>query len=191
MERGEKVLRFWFGEDFRTGAIKPQKKWFIKDDVFDQSVKEWFSGTYQQAADGRLDDWMESAEGALALTIVLDQFPRNMFRDTPQAFATDRQALAVAEYAIDRDFDQDVAPVMRVFFYLPLEHSENLANQNRCVQLLQAFAPDPDLRRYYEFALKHQAVIQQFGRFPHRNAILGRESSTEELAFLAQPGSRF
>ncbi|MBE9033011.1 DUF924 domain-containing protein [filamentous cyanobacterium LEGE 11480] len=191
MGHGEKVLQFWFGEDFRRPDLKPQKKWFIKDDIFDQSVREWFSGVYQQATEGRFEDWMETAEGALALTIVLDQFPRNMFRDTPKAFASDAQALMVASQAIDRDFDQDVSPVMRVFFYVPFEHSENLANQHRCVELFQSLATEPALKSYPEYALKHQAVIKQFGRFPHRNEILGRTSTPEELTFLQQPGSRF
>jgi uncharacterized protein (DUF924 family) len=191
MAQGDSVLRFWFGEDWQQVPPRPQQKWFVKDPVFDQSVREWFTGTYAQATAGRLEHWTETAAGTLALTIVLDQFPRNMFRDTPQAFASDAQALRVADYAIDRDFDQDLPPVMRIFFYLPFEHSENLNNQNRAVQLLKSSADDPELGSYYEFALKHQAVIAQFGRFPHRNQILGRESTPEEQAFLQQPGSRF
>ncbi|MFM2431870.1 MAG: hypothetical protein RLZZ511_3083 [Cyanobacteriota bacterium] len=191
MSQGDSVLRFWFGEDWQQVPPTPQKKWFVKDPIFDQSVREWFTGTYEQAVAGRLEHWTETAAGALALTIVLDQFPRNMFRDTPKAFASDAQALHVADYALDRDFDQDVPPVMRLFFYLPFEHSENLSNQNRAVQLLQGYADDPELGSYAEFALKHQAVIAQFGRFPHRNAILGRESTPAELEFLEQPGSRF
>ncbi len=191
MSQIDRVLEFWFGEDFRQTVPKPQKKWFVKDTVFDQAVREWFFGTYEQAIAGRLDHWLETAEGSLALTIVLDQFPRNMFRDTAQAFASDGQALMVANQALERDFDRDLPPVMRVFFYLPLEHSENRANQIRCVQLLQSFADDPELQSYYEFALKHQAVIEQFGRFPHRNDILGRASTPAEIAFLQQPGSKF
>lgn len=191
MSQVDRVLAFWFGEDFRQTMPKPQKKWFVKDAHFDQAVREWFLGTYEQAIAGRLEHWMATAEGALALTIVLDQFPRNMFRDTAKAFASDDQALMVANQALERDFDQDLPPVMRVFLYLPLEHSESRANQNRCVQLLRPFADDPELQSYYEFALKHQSVIEQFGRFPHRNAILGRASTPAEIAFLQQAGSKF
>jgi uncharacterized protein (DUF924 family) len=191
MGQGERVLEFWFGNDFRHTEPQPQKKWFEKDAVFDQTVREWFLGTYEQAVAARLTDWMETAAGALALTIVLDQFPRNMFRGTAKAFASDGQALMVANHALDRDFDQDLPPVMRIFFYLPFEHSENLVNQNRCVQLLKPFSTDPQLGRYYEYALKHQAVIEQFGRFPHRNLILGRSSTPAETEFLKQPGAAF
>lgn len=191
MSHGDRVLAFWFGEDWRTAPPTPQQKWFTKDPIFDQAVKEWFLGTYEQAVEGRFESWMDSAEGALALTIVLDQFPRNIFRDTPQAFASDSPALMVASHAIDRDFDQDLPPVMRIFFYLPFEHSENRDHQNRCVQLLTPFASDPALKSYYEFALRHQAIVEQFGRFPHRNVLLGRPSTPAEIAFLQQPGSGF
>jgi uncharacterized protein (DUF924 family) len=191
MRHGDRVLAFWFGEDWQTAIVKPQKKWFAKDPIFDQAVKEWFLGTYEQAVEGRFESWMETAMGALALTIVLDQFPRNIFRDTAQAFASDSQALMVANYALDRDFDQDLPPVMRVFFYLPFEHSENSDHQARCVQMLTPFASDPELKGYYEFALRHQAVIEQFGRFPHRNALLGRPDTIAEVEFLQQPGSGF
>jgi uncharacterized protein (DUF924 family) len=191
MSHGDRVLAFWFGDDWQTCTPTPQQKWFTKDPTFDKAVKEWFLGTYEQAVEGRFESWMETATGALALTIVLDQFPRNIFRDTAKAFASDVQALMVANYALDRDFDQDLPPVMRVFLYLPFEHSENRDHQNRCVQVLTPFATDPVLKRYYEFALRHQAVIEQFGRFPHRNALLGRPSTPAEIEFLQQPGSRF
>jgi uncharacterized protein (DUF924 family) len=191
MSTAARILDFWFGDDWPTTAPPPQPQWFVKDANFDQSVREWFFDTYRQAAAGQFADWADTAVGALALTIVLDQFPRNMFRGTAPAFATDGQALMVAQTAIERGFDQDVPPVMRVFFYLPFEHSENLDHQNQAVQFLQSFAADPELKSYYEFAVKHQAVIAQFGRFPHRNQILGRQSTSEEIAFLQQPGSSF
>jgi uncharacterized protein (DUF924 family) len=187
----QKILEFWFGEDYQTANPRPQKKWFVKDANFDQTVREWFLGIYEQAAAGRLDDWMMAAESALALTIVLDQFPRNMFRDSAKAFATDSRALMVAQQAIDFGFDQEIAPVLRVFFYLPFEHSENLDHQNESVRLLQPFSEDPELRQYYDFALRHQAIVAQFGRFPHRNQILGRASTPAEIEFLQQPGSGF
>jgi uncharacterized protein (DUF924 family) len=187
----QKILEFWFGEAYQTANLQPQKKWFVKDANFDQTVREWFLGIYEQAAAGRLDDWMMAAESALALTIVLDQFPRNMFRDSAKAFATDSRAFMVAQQAIDLGFDQDVMPVMRVFFYLPFEHSENLDHQNEAVRLFQPFSADPELRQYYDFALRHQAIVTQFGRFPHRNQMLGRVSTAEEIEFLQQPGSGF
>jgi uncharacterized protein (DUF924 family) len=190
MSQIDRVLEFWFGQNWQTD-LKPRKEWFQKDPNFDQAVREWFLGTYEQAIAGQLDHWLDGALSTLALTIVYDQFPRNMFRDSAKAFATDSKALMTAQHAIERDFDQDLAPIMRVFFYLPFEHSELLQHQNQAISYLQPFATDPELKSYYDFALKHQAVIDRFGRFPHRNAILGRQSTPEELEFLQQPGASF
>jgi uncharacterized protein (DUF924 family) len=190
MSQIDRVLEFWFSHDWQM-ELKPRKEWFLKDSNFDQAVREWFLGTYEQAVAGKLDHWLDAALSTLALTIVLDQFPRNMFRDRPQAFASDSKALMTAQHAIERDFDQDVPPIMRLFFYLPFEHSELLQHQNQAVNLLKPWAADPELKSYYDFALKHQAVIDRFGRFPHRNVILGRRSTAEELEFLQQPGASF
>jgi uncharacterized protein (DUF924 family) len=138
-----------------------------------------------------MDGWMEEALSALALVIVLDQFPRNMFRGQAQAFGSDRQALMWANHAVDLGFDDQVIPVMRQFFYFPFEHSEDPANQAYAVRLFKQFENDPQLASTYEFALRHQAIIDRFGRFPHRNEVLGRASTMEELAFLQEPGSGF
>ena len=190
----EAVLQFWFGDspsDISTYAQR-RKLWFGKQPAIDQEIRERFYLLHLQAAAGELEAWQASPEGNLALIVLLDQFPRNMFRDTPQAFATDPQARAVAKAAILQGFDQAVPPVQRIFFYLPLEHSENLADQQQSVQLSQTLAnANPELADISDYALQHQVVIERFGRFPHRNRILGRETTEEETEFLKQPGSSF
>lgn len=184
------VLTFWFGDP--TGAITQRRKeWFQKDPEFDQCIRDRFLATYEQAAAGQCDRWATTAPGALALILVLDQFPRNLFRQQPQAFATDAKALAVAQAAIAQGWDQDLLPLPRCFVYMPLMHSEARAIQAQAVQLFQPLTAIPATEDYYTYALRHQAVIEQFGRFPHRNAILGRPSTPAEVAFLQQPGSSF
>ncbi len=186
------VLHFWFDRqpgELSTGNTR--KVWFTKNPVFDQEIRSRFLGLYEQAVIGKLNHWQETPEGCVALIIVLDQFPRNMFRGKPRAFATDEQALSVAEAAIVRGFDQQLVPVQRWFLYLPFMHSENLAHQQRSVELFASLRDDPDVSSAYPFALRHQDVVERFGRFPHRNAILDRPSTPEELEFLQQPGSRF
>lgn len=189
-----KVLRFWFGDpDSKDTSYKQRRKlWFGKDPEFDRAVIERFRPLYNRAVAGMLDSWQTAPLTALALVIVFDQFPRNMFRGTPEAFATDNQALAVAKGAIELGFGQFMEPIQRIFLYLPLEHSENLEDQNEAVALYQILCdPNPELSDTLDSAVRHQAVIKQFGRFPHRNAILGRESTPEEVEFLQQPGSSF
>jgi uncharacterized protein (DUF924 family) len=159
-------------------------KWFKRDDTFDAGIKERFLATHEAAASGALAAWEGSAEGALALLILLDQFPRNMFRGTPRAFATDERARAIADRAIAQGFDNAVSPQMRSFFYLPFMHSEELADQERCVALYREAADDYSLK----YADEHADIIRRFGRFPHRNAILGRASTAEEKAFLESGG---
>lgn len=192
------VLSFWFGEQYDEHPSdvvlydQRRKLWFGKQPEFDQMIASRFQDLYAQAAAGELDHWQQSPLGALALILVLDQFPRNMFRDTPQSFATDAKARTVAQAAITQGFDQALTPIQRVFMYLPLEHSENLDDQNQSVQLVQAItATHPDLSDIADYAVRHQRVIQRFGRFPHRNRILGRSTTAEEAAFLQQPGSSF
>ena len=170
------VLDFWFGAD-------PQK-WFSRDDAFDAAVVERFLPTYEAAAAGRLAGWEAAPESALALVIVLDQFSRNMFRGTPRSFATDGQALAVAKRAVDRGFDRAVELPKRNFFYMPFMHSENLADQERCVDLSRQYSDENTLK----FAKLHADIIRRFGRFPHRNAVLGRITTGEEQAFLDTGG---
>jgi uncharacterized protein (DUF924 family) len=166
------VLAFW-------RAAGP-KKWFAKDDAFDAEIHDRFFATHEAAANGELAEWEASADGALALVIVLDQFPRNMFRSSARIYATDPLARAVADRAVARRYDEQVAPSERTFFYLPFEHSEDPADQERCVALHRA-AGDADGLKWAEH---HADIIRRFGRFPHRNKLLGRATTTEEQAFL-------
>lgn len=174
------VLRFWFEELGR-------KAWFVKDTAVDAQIRDRFAPLIDQLAAQPIDEAVTSADRALASVIVLDQFTRNVFRGTARAFATDALALGIAKTAVDRGLDQRLPADRRVFLYLPFEHSEDLADQDRCVQLTAALG-DAEYARYAEL---HRDVIKRFGRFPHRNAILGRTPTLEELEFLKQPGSSF
>jgi uncharacterized protein (DUF924 family) len=160
------------------------ERWFKKDFAFDQSISERFLVTHDAAAEGKLSAWERSAEGALALLILLDQFPRNMFRGDARSFATDPLAKAVAAGALVRGFDAQVAPEMRGFFYLPFEHSEDLADQDRSVAFYKTLG-DADLLKWAEM---HADIIRRFGRFPHRNQMLGRSTTPEEQIFLDSGG---
>nr|WP_199303180.1 DUF924 family protein [Oscillatoria sp. FACHB-1406] len=184
------ILDFWFGSPEASDYGKMRQVWFSKNDEFDAAVQH-LSPAYQQAAAGELDDWQNQPLSCLALIILLDQFPRNLFRSQPQAFATDAKALSVAKSAVERGFDRDLIPAQRWFIYLPFEHSENLADQERCIQLFTQLEGDPESKIPIDFAHRHKAVIDRFGRFPHRNSILGRESTPEEIEFLTQPDSSF
>ena len=170
------VLAFW-------RAAGPAK-WFRKDDAFDAEIRARFLAAMEAAAAGRLAQWEATPEGALALLILLDQFPRNIFRKSARAFAADPLARAVANRAIAQKFDQRVPPAERLFFYLPLEHSEELADQERAVALIRALG-DAELLKWAEL---HADIIRRFGRFPHRNSVLGRTTTPEEQAFLDAGG---
>ena len=159
-------------------------KWFEQDDAFDAAIRDRFLATYEAAAGGRLAAWEGDAEGALALVIVLDQFPRNMFRGNARSFAADPLARAVADRAIARGFDKLYVPPEQRFFYLPFMHAENLEDQERCIALCRAAADDEGLK----YAELHADIIRRFGRFPHRNKILGRTTTPEEQAFLEGGG---
>jgi uncharacterized protein (DUF924 family) len=185
------VLDFWFGRSNSPEFGKVQKKWFEKDLAFDEEVRSRFLAQYELAASGQLDSWQESPENCLALIILLDQFPRNMFRGTPQAFATDSKALAAAQHAVKNNFDRQLLPLQRWFIYLPFEHSENLEHQQKSVELFSNLQGEPDSESVINYAIRHLEVIERFGRFPHRNEILGRETTPEEAEFLKQPGSGF
>jgi uncharacterized protein (DUF924 family) len=165
------VLAFWreAGPD----------RWFTADEAFDAEIREKFLPTYQAAAAGQIADWDATPDGALALVIVLDQFPRNMFRGSAQCYASDPLARATANRALKRGYDLDVPEQERGFLFLPFMHSEDLADQNRCVELYRA-AGDENL----SYAERHRDIIRRFGRFPHRNALLGREITPEEQAYL-------
>ncbi|HYC16148.1 MAG TPA: DUF924 family protein [Pseudolabrys sp.] len=155
-------------------------RWFTKDADFDRQIRERFFDTYEAAAAGKLSGWEQSAQGALALLILLDQFPRNMFRGDARAFATDPLARAITAGAIIRGFDSQVPKGLRGFFYVPFEHSEDLADQERCIALNKAIG-DADNLKWAEI---HADIIRRFGRFPHRNAALGRTTTPEEQTFL-------
>jgi uncharacterized protein (DUF924 family) len=194
MDPVEEILQFWFDVPDRPGSDYGQQRsvWFKKDPAFDATIRQQFLSLYEQAAAGHLNHWQPQPRPCLALLLLLDQFPRNLFRGDPRSFATDAQALAIAHQAIAQGFDQTLAPVERVFVYLPLEHSENLADQDQCVALFeQLHRHHPDFASTLDFAHRHREVIQRFGRFPHRNAILGRPSTPAEAEFLQQPGSGF
>lgn len=191
MLQANEILDFWFGKPDEADYGKPRKVWFIKNPEFDQEVRSRFLKDYQQAATGELDDWKTSPHGCLALIILLDQFPRNMFRGQPQAFATDPQALAYAQHAVAQGFDKQLLPIQRQFIYLPFEHSENLEHQHQCIELFSMLKDHPECSSCVDYAHRHHKVIERFGRFPHRNKILGRETTPEEAEFLKQPGSSF
>lgn len=170
------VLDFWWS----AGA----QKWFSSDDAFDAECRDRFLGGIAAARAGDLDNWAETAHGALALILLLDQFPRNVFRGSAGAFASDAKAVAVAEQAISAGFDRAFPKEARIFFYLPFEHAEDMALQERAVDLCRGLGD----MQFYHFALIHMDVIRRFGRFPHRNETLGRQSTDAEKAFLANNG---
>lgn len=176
----DSVLDWWFSPE-----TKP--RWFGGGEAFDVAVRERLGALCERALAGELAGWAADSRGLLALVILLDQVPRNIFRGTPRAFAGDPEALALARLAVDRGLDQGLTVDERLFLYLPFEHAEHLAEQQRSVALFRALG-DPG---YLDYAVRHLAVIERFGRFPHRNAVLGRASTAEELAFLQEPGSSF
>ena len=169
-----RLLDFWFDP-----ASQPY--WFDSTPEFDAQLRARFLDLYEHAAGGGLTGWRADGRGCLGLVLLLDQLPRNVFRDTAQAFATDAQARAVTRYALEMAFDQQLDEAQRLFLYLPLEHSEEIADQDRSVELIGQLTSQP---MWLDYAEKHRAVIARFGRFPHRNAVLGRESTPEERAFL-------
>jgi uncharacterized protein (DUF924 family) len=172
------VLAFW-------RAVGPAR-WFTRDAEIDGAILKRYGATYESGAAGELSDWEQTAEGALALVLVLDQFPRNMFRGEARAFATDSLARAAARSVLERGWDKPMTQPEQLFAYLPFEHSESLADQNLASELMKDFGEE-QLR----YALRHREIIERFGRFPHRNGILGRESTAAEIEFLKQPGSGF
>ena len=161
-----------------------EESWFKSDPAFDAAVRERFLETYHAGAAGQLNDWEQSAQGALALTILLDQFPRNMFRGTPDAFATDKLALDIVKRAIGTGYDKNVAAELHTFFYMPFMHSEELAEQERCVALMEQGGKQENIK----YAEIHRDAIKRYGRFPHRNEILGRTSTPDEIAYLEGGG---
>jgi uncharacterized protein (DUF924 family) len=181
------VLDFWFGTPGSVVHGKPRAEWFKKSDAFDALIRSRFLPLYEQGAAGQLGDWRESPLILLALIVVLDQFPRNLFRDSPRAFATDAMALDGARRMVSLQWDQRLNTVERQFCYLPFEHAEDIEAQRTCLRLFGELG-NADL---LQWAQKHYVIIERFGRFPHRNAPLARASTSEEIAFLQGPDSRF
>jgi uncharacterized protein (DUF924 family)/GNAT superfamily N-acetyltransferase len=189
-DRARRVLDFWFGPPNDAERERHREIWFKSTDAFDAALRREVLADYEAAAAGALRSWEASAEGALAIVLLLDQVPRNIFRGTPRAYATDAAACAAADRALECGFDQIVPAAWRLFFYMPFHHSENIADQRRSVALFNALPRNPDrggsLRRY---GRPYIEVIERFGRFPHRNEILGRQSTAAEIAFLAERNS--
>ena len=181
------VLDFWFAD----GPDCWRPAWFRRDDAFDAAIRDRLGALIEPALTGGLDGWATSAGGALALILLLDQCPRNLFRGHAAAFSGDAAAQRVARELLGRGGDLRLAPVQRVFTYLPFEHSEAVADQAISVAMFEALPARPDLTAAIDYAHRHHAVIARFGRFPHRNAALGRPSTAEEVAYLAQPGAGF
>ncbi len=193
------VLDFWFGELLPDGTAAPETsaRWWRKDPEFDQEIRSRFGALVEQAGSGGLDDWSRSARGGLALVILLDQFTRNVHRGSGRAFEHDARARAYAVASLEAGHDADLEPMHAYFLYMPLMHSENLEDQERCIRLFEQAAarapagPRKSLEGGASFARKHRDIVARFGRFPHRNSLLGRTSSDEEIEFLKQPGSSF
>ena len=189
--RAERLIERWFGPPGDPERETAREVWFKSTPEFDAALREEFLADHEDAVAGRLAGWEASAVGALALVILFDQIPRNIFRGTPRAFASDPLARAAADRALARGFDGEVPRAWRGFFYLPFEHSEDLSHQERCLSLFADLAPtaeNPDPLRH---ARRHHEIVARFGRFPHRNAALGRASTAEELRFLEEPDSSF
>ena len=192
LSAAREVLDFWFGAPGTPDYLQPRKAWFSKNPDFDAEIRERFGSRIEAAIAGSLDAWAATPPGALARILLLDQFTRNSWRDTPRAFAGDAQALAAARAMVATGQDLQLPPVQRGFVYLPYEHAEDLAAQDESVRLFTALAREaPDQAEDLDYAHRHREIVRRFGRFPHRNAILGRTSTPEELAFLKQPGSSF
>ncbi|MET0319129.1 MAG: DUF924 family protein [Duganella sp.] len=201
-DAAQAVLDFWFTPDPGQPADAMRAVWFKKDDAFDAQIRDRFEPLVAQALGGGLRDWDgQGPAGALARILLLDQFCRNIYRNTPRAFAGDALAVASAQALVDAQLDASLPPLQRAFVYLPFEHAEDMAMQEQAVALYARLVRDQGpsasaalgkgLNGLLDYAHKHRAVIERFGRFPHRNPILGRASTPEELAYLAQPGSGF
>jgi uncharacterized protein (DUF924 family) len=192
----ETILDFWFGTDSMTATDEERvaRRWFVRDDAFDAEIRRRFGALIDPAVAGELDTWSVNPRGRLALLLVLDQFPRNLYRDSPEAFAGDRLAQRLALDGIARGHDLALATRYRAFCYLPLEHSEDLTLQQRCVALFTTLATDTSAvpadryAMYLDYARRHLDVIARFGRFPHRNHVLGRMTRLEEQIYLDAGG---
>jgi uncharacterized protein (DUF924 family) len=200
METPGTIHEYWFGTNLEDAAVTAREKarlWWSKDAEVDNEIRRRFESWVIKAGSGEFDNWASNPQDRLALILLTDQFPRSIYRDSAKAFAFDTKALSLAHTGIDAGFDAALRPLEKVFFYLPLEHSEALADQQRSVSLFQKLVDEagpnqkPTFAEYLDFAVRHRDIISRFGRFPHRNKALGRNSTPEELSFLQQPGSGF
>jgi uncharacterized protein (DUF924 family) len=185
------LLDFWFDAPGSPEHDRPPDIWFEANPAFDQELCDRFQADHEAAAAGRLAAWMTAPDTCLALILMLDQLPRNLFRGSPRAYRCDPAARQAACHAVDHGFDRSVAPVRRWFLYLPFEHSEDLDDQRRGLELYGSLPADNDRDLCLRAAQRHHDIIARFGRFPHRNEVLGRLSTAEEAAFLREPGSAF
>jgi uncharacterized protein (DUF924 family) len=181
------ILSFWFGEGDDYGRV--HKRWFEKDPAFDAEVRRRFLQVHERQTLSR--EWLDHPRDCLARIVVLDQFPRHIYRGSARAFSSDALALEAAKHLVGKGWDCDLLPVERMFAYLPFQHSEALEEQDRACELCEPLNAFPETADAYRYALAHRDIIRRFGRFPHRNALLGRESTAEETEFLKQPGSSF
>jgi len=186
----EAILDFWFGAPGTTGYGAERAQWFRKDSAFDETIRTRFGAAIETAIAGGFADWTDD-RGLLARVLLLDQFTRNVYRDTPRAFAGDVLALELARGAVERGVDRGLIPVERWFVYLPFEHAEDVAAQEMGLEQFTRLRDETGFGGPLPWAQRHADVIHRFGRFPHRNAILGRASTPEEIAFLSTPGSSF
>ncbi len=195
----DRLLHFWFGKLADDGSVDREHRvlWFDASEEFDRRCREEFATDLARAAAGDLDQWCSTPRGRLALIILLDQFSRNIYRGTARAFAQDAKALALCEEGLADGTDRVLRPAERLFFYMPLQHAEDRAAQQRSTECLERLCaevsaePRPLFEEFLDYARRHQAVVERFGRFPHRNAVLGRASTPAELEFLAGPDSSF
>jgi uncharacterized protein (DUF924 family) len=189
--RAGEVLDFWFGRKGDPEYGEFRDEWFRKDPDFDARVTKQFAGLYEEAAAGELDGWREDAESCLALVILLDQFPRNMFRGDGRTHAEDDRALGTSKYAVEHALDRELPAFQKMFLYMPFMHSENVEDQRRSVELFERLAGEEGAPDVVSYAVGHRDIVEQFGRFPHRNEILGRETTPDEAVFLTKEGSSF
>ena len=191
MSSPQEVLDFWFGREGEEGYGEFREAWFNRDPEFDREIRDRFEPVYEQAAAGRLDHWKSEARSCLALIVVLDQFPRNMYRGDARMYAADEKAREAARHAVEHAYDRELSPYGRLFMYLPFEHSEELDDQRLSVELFRGLATEMGSENLLGYAVRHLEIVERFGRFPHRNEILGRRTTPEETKFLSGPDSSF
>jgi uncharacterized protein (DUF924 family) len=189
--RAGEVLDFWFGREDDPEYGQFREEWFRKDPEFDARVTKQFADLYEEATAGGLDGWRDEAASCLALVIVLDQFPRNMFRGDGRTHAEDDRALGASKYAVEHALDRELPAFQRMFLYMPFMHSESVEDQRRSVELFERLAGEAGAPDVVSYAVGHRDIVERFGRFPHRNEILGRETTPEETVFLTTEGSSF